>query len=58
MAGVGLRTLGGSALPQSLEQYLEDIGLHLPYGPQEGKEPGGKGQVPSVDLPLPRGSGE
>ena len=60
MAGVGLRTLGGSAFPKSLEQYLEDIfGAHMPFGPQEGKEEGGKGQGSDLDLPLvPRGAGE
>lgn len=52
MAGVGGRTLGGAAFPKSVEQYLEDIfGMHMPPGPQEGKEPGGDGQKSIIELP-------
>lgn len=40
MAGVGGRTVGGSAVPMSIEQYLDMLGLS-PSGPQEGSGPGG-----------------
>lgn len=40
MAGVGGRSVFGSAAPRSVEQYLEMLGLNEP-GPQEGSGPGG-----------------
>ncbi|MGH3520902.1 MAG: MlaD family protein [Haloechinothrix sp.] len=51
-AGVGGRTIGGATYPKSLEQYLEELfGIHQPPGPQEGKEEGGQGQRPIVEVP-------
>lgn len=46
MAGIGARTLGGAAVPMSLEQYLERLGLHNPPGPQENDQSGGLPMFP------------
>ncbi|WP_131766536.1 MlaD family protein [Candidatus Protofrankia californiensis] len=41
MAGVGGRTLGGAAVPMSLEQYLESLGINQPPGPRSNSQSGG-----------------
>ncbi|GAB2962349.1 MlaD family protein [Amycolatopsis acidiphila] len=50
MAGVGARTLGGAAVPLSLEQYLETLGLDQPAGPQEDAN-SGKALLPEFPIP-------
>jgi phospholipid/cholesterol/gamma-HCH transport system substrate-binding protein len=53
MAGVGLSTLtGGASSPQSLEQYLEGLGLQQPLGPQDGSR-AASGGVPGLSPLLP-----
>jgi phospholipid/cholesterol/gamma-HCH transport system substrate-binding protein len=50
MAGVGARTLGGAAVPMSLEQYLETLGLEQPLGPQEDAN-SGHALLPQFPIP-------
>ncbi|WP_181780146.1 MCE family protein [Pseudonocardia pini] len=51
-AGAGAKTVGGASFPMSLEQYLEQVGLQQPPGPQEGPNsatgPRATGPVPDV----------